>query len=473
MKRLRDHSPRCTQMTGGNGMVKKRGGVRANSRAAAGKSMKSLLALGMIAAVVTACSGNGPGSAAGTADGGGKAAEKSKEPVELTFYSESGDFDADGFMKMFGKKIKEKFPHVTPRFIPRVTGTSMEKLITSGETLDIVYLSSGQTNFLTDVQLQYDISELIKTNKYDIGRLEPTAVDIQRLLANGGIYGLPVFNNTITTFYNKDLFDKFGVAYPKDGMTWDDMYDLARKMARTDGTQKYQGFTLSMSHNMLVNQLSIPYTDKQNKVTFTTDEFKKLFDMWTRFYHLPGNEVDSKTVSYSVQVDKFDKEKSIALYLGLAALGPARFKENLNWDVVSFPEWKDKPGIGPQPYPTYFYITKMSKKKEAAFEVVAYLTSDEFQRHLARNGLFPALKNRDAMKEFGQDIPYLKTKNFNSFLPKKFASPAAPSAFVSIGAKHLTTAFNAVSLKTKDVNTALREAEEAANKEIQTKLSGN
>ncbi|MEF3303992.1 ABC transporter substrate-binding protein [Paenibacillus sp. GYB003] len=430
------------------------------------------VAIALLAAVVSACSGGGGGGGGSTPDGGGKAAEK-KEPVELTFYSESGDFDTEGFMNMFGNKIKEKFPHVTPRFIPRVTGTSMEKLITSGETLDIVYLSSGQTNFLTDVQLQYDISELIKTNKYDLSRLEPTTIDIQKMLAGGGIYGLPVFNNTITMFYNKDLFDKFGVAYPKDGMTWDAVYDLARQLARTDGSVKYQGFTLSMSHNMLVNQLSIPYTDKQNKVTFASDEFKKLFDMWTKFYHLPGNEVDSKTVSYTVQVNKFDQEKTIAIYLGLAALGPARFKDNFNWDVVSFPEWKDKPGIGPQPYPTYFYITKMSKKKEAAFEVISYLTSDEFQRHLARNGLFPALKNRDAMKEFGQDIPYLKTKNAAGFLPKTFAPPAAPSPFVSIGAKHLTTAFNSVLLKQKDINTALREAEEAANKEIQTKLSGN
>jgi hypothetical protein len=37
----------------------------------------------------------------------------------------------------------------------------------------------------------------------------------------------------------------------------------------------------------------------------------------------------------------------------------------------------------------------------------------------------------------------------------------------------LTAAFNSVSLKEKDINTALREAEEAANKEIQTKLSGS
>ncbi|MEF3313380.1 extracellular solute-binding protein [Paenibacillus sp. GYB004] len=429
----------------------------------------------LISSVAAACSGGSTGTGAGQNPGtdGSKPAVKNQDPIELVFYSTSGDFDNEGFMNMFGKKIKEKFPHITPKFIPRTAGVTIPNMVTAGETLDILYFSSGQTNELLDVQLQYDISDLIKQNKYDLGRLEPTTVDIQRLIAGGGIYGLPVFNNTITMFYNKDLFDKFGVAYPKDGMTWDAVYDLSKQMARTDGDTKYQGFTLSMSHNMLVNQFSIPYTDKQNKVNFTSDEFRKLFDMWTRFYHLPGNEVTKQTVSYGVQVDKFDKEKSTAIYLGLAALGPARFKDNFNWDVASFPEWKEKPGIGPQPYPSYFYVTNTSKHKEQAFDVIAWLTSDEFQRHLARNGLFPTLTNRDVMKDFGQDVPYLKTKNFNSFMPKTFASPAMPSKFVSIGAKHLTTAFNSVSLKEKDINTALREAEEAANKEIQTKLSGS
>ncbi|WP_158606689.1 ABC transporter substrate-binding protein [Paenibacillus ginsengarvi] len=431
----------------------------------------AMTAAALLASLVAACS-SGSGTTSGKETESGVKAPEKKEPIELTFYSESGDHDTEAFMKLFGNKIKEKFPYITPKFIPRVAGTSIENLITAGQTLDILYLSSGQTNFLTDSRLEFDISEHIKKNKYDLNRLEPTTIDIQKLLANGGIYGLPVFNNTMTMFYNKDLFDKFGVAYPKDGLSWDQVYDLVKPLSRTDGGVQYQGFTLSMSHSMLVNQFSIPYTDNQNKVNFTSDQFKKLFDMWTRFYHLPGNEVDSKTVSYSVQVNKFDQEKSIAVYLGLAALGPARFKENLNWDVASFPEWKEKPGIGPQPYPSYFYITNMSKKKDDAFEVIAYLTSDEFQSHLAKNGMFPTLKNRDVMKDFGKDVPYLSKKNINAFLPKTFAPPAKPSPHTAIGAKHLTTAFNAVLLKQKDINTALREAEEAANKEIQTKLSG-
>ncbi|CAG7653284.1 hypothetical protein PAESOLCIP111_06733 [Paenibacillus solanacearum] len=440
------------------------------SRKAKGTMIRKFVIWGLLfplISTVSACMGTKGGD-----EGGGKAAEGKKEPVELVFYSTSGDFDTDGFMTMFGNKIKEKYPYVTPKFIPYGKDTSPDKLLTAGEPLDIMYLSSGQTRYLLDYEIQYDISELIKKYKYDLSRMEPTTVEIQRMIANGGIYGLPVYNNTMTMFYNKDLFDRFGVMYPKDGLTWDELYELAKVMSRFDGAQQYQGITLSLAHTMPTNQFSIPYTDSHNKVNYTSGDFKKLFTAWTRFYQLTGNEVNKKTVSYTVQVNAFDKDKTIAMFLGLAALGPARFKEVLNWDVASFPVFQEKPEIGPQPYPTYFYITKTSKHKDVAFEVISYLTSDEFQLHLARNGLFPALKSRDAMKEYGQNIPFLKNKNMNGFLPKQFAPPAKPSTFQSVAHTPLHGAFDAVLLKEKDINTALREAEEKANKAVEAQLAG-
>ncbi|MDF2723988.1 MAG: hypothetical protein K0Q59_3663, partial [Paenibacillus sp.] len=285
------------------------------------KIAKNTAIIGLMAAMATACSSGGSTDSKSAGDTKGatetKAPEKNKEPITLNFYSTSGDYDSAAFMKMFGDKIQAKFPYITVKHIDRVAGVSVENLITAGQTLDIMYLSIGQTNELTNVKLEYDISNLIKANKFDTSRLEPTTVELQKLVANGGMYGLPVFNNTITTYYNKDLFDKFGVGYPKDGNTWDDIYDLTKKVARTDGGIQYQGFTLSMSHNMLVNQYSIPYTDKDNKVLFNTDPFKKLFETWTKFYHLPGNEVTDKTVNYTTQVNSFDKERTTAMFLGL------------------------------------------------------------------------------------------------------------------------------------------------------------
>lgn len=430
-------------------------------------SVATVLGISMLAA------GCGGDNQTGTKQDPVEAAKPKSDPVELVFYSTSGDLDEAGFMSTFGEPIRKKFPHVTPKYIVYGTDTRLDKLVTSGETLDILYFSSGQIKALSEYGLQYDISELIKLYKYNLDNMEPTTVELMRQIADGGIYGLPVFNNTVSLFYNKDLFDKFGVSYPQDGLFWDDLVSIARRMARTDGGEKYQGFTLSMNHNMLVNQLSIPYTDAQNKISYTSDSFQKLFTTWTQFYKLPGNEVDKSNVAYGKQWAAFSEGHKIAMFMGLAALGPTRLKDTFNWDVAEFPQWKEKPGVGPQPYPTYFNITKTSKHKEQAFEVIAYLTSEEFQRQLVRQGLFPVLKDRAAvMQDFGANLPFMKNKNNNAFLPKKFASPVKPSEFQAAVHPALNKAFEAVLLGSKDINTALRDAAEEAEKAIQTQLSG-
>jgi multiple sugar transport system substrate-binding protein len=433
-----------------------------------------LLIAAMLAsgAVMTGCAGK-PQQAADGKAGGTQGGDVKRDPIELVFYSTSGDFDESGFNKTFGGKIKEKFPHVTPKFIALTKDTALDKLITAGQPIDIMFNSIGQTSeTLLNYKMEYDVSDLIKKNGYDLSRLEPVTVDIGRQIAGGGLYGLPVFTTTTALYYNKDLFDKFGVAYPKDGMTWDDLYELAKKMSRADGQLQYRGLGISFSHTSLLNQKSIPYVDpKTNKATFTDDGFKSVFDMLTKLYDIQNNGVDKDTVGYTKQLQFFEKDQTTAMFLALSTLGSVRFKEGLNWDVVSYPVYKDQPNVGPQSYPTYFYINNTSKHKDDAFSVISYLTSDEFQRHLAMNGIFPVLKNRDAMKAYGQEIPFMKNKNTQSFLPKQFAPAAPVSKFQSIAFNNLNNAYNAVLLKQKDINTALREQEEKTNKDIEAQLN--
>src|ERR1051325_4721750 len=54
--------------------------------------------------------------------------------------------------------------------------------------------------------------------------------------ADGKLYGLPSDFSTIVMFYNQDLFDKYGVEYPREDWTWSDYLDKARQLTRdTDG----------------------------------------------------------------------------------------------------------------------------------------------------------------------------------------------------------------------------------------------
>jgi multiple sugar transport system substrate-binding protein len=61
---------------------------------------------------------------------------------------------------------------------------------------------------------------------------------------DGKILGMPVGYTTHVVYFNKDLFDKAKVEYPKAGWTWDDLKAAAAKL--TDKKAKIAGFAFSM-----------------------------------------------------------------------------------------------------------------------------------------------------------------------------------------------------------------------------------
>ena len=67
------------------------------------------------------------------------------------------------------------------------------------------------------------------TSVYLPGLLDPGIVD-------GQLYFLPKDYSTLAVYYNKTIFDEYGVAYPEDGWTWDDLLSTAQALTQdTDG----------------------------------------------------------------------------------------------------------------------------------------------------------------------------------------------------------------------------------------------
>jgi len=417
--------------------------------------------------VLTACGG---GNTPPAANAPAPVEEKKKDPVELVFYSQVADYDQT-FMDTFGNMIQTKFPHVTVKHLP-AGSNKIADVVASGQTIDVMFMSIGQADSLTTYDYQYDISEMIKTSKYDLSKLEPSAVELQKGFANNGMYGLPVFTNTLGLFYNKNLFDKFGVEYPKDGLNWDQLKDLAKRLSRTEGGVSYKGLVMSSSANIVLNQYSAAYIDPATKKSiFTTDSFKKAFELLTSVSKIPGNELTAQTWSLAEQQKMFFQNQNAAMLLHFVVLSLSTLKDQFDWDIATFPQLADKPGVGPQSYPTYFYVTKTSKHKQDAFDVIAYLTTEEFQNHLAKKGMLPILKDRVAgMSQFGQDVPTLKNKNVKALLPEKFAPSALTKVEVvkaqSPGHTAYFEAYQNTVLGQKDTNTALREAGEKLDQKL-------
>ncbi|UUZ94806.1 extracellular solute-binding protein [Paenibacillus sp. P25] len=427
-----------------------------------------ILSMGLSAAViVSGCKGGGGGEPKKDSDAAGTG---SQEAVTLTFFTAQNSVYADesGFENEIGQYIKKKFPNVTIQHIHRGKGQDYADLIAAGTIPDIVLeASSNIVSKVKEFDLASDMSDLVKKYNFDLSRLDEAAVaQVRNADPEGRLYGSPFTLSNIVMFYNKDLFDKFGVPYPKDGMTWDEIYELAKKMTRTvDGTG-YKGFSAHPGVMMAYNQLSLTPLDlKENKAAVGTEEWKRLVENFKRFYDIPGNEYTS--------VDDFPKgQTAIAVHVAEKVTSWYNANKDLKFDLASPPSFKELPGTGMQPNTYSLFITKGSRYKDQAFQIIQYLLSDEVQSELSRQGIVTPLKSKAVRDLYGQSLLQLKGKNTGAVYYSKNAPPPAPrQSGLVYYAVNTGKIFDNIYKGGMDLNTSLRSVEEEANLAIQQLLT--
>lgn len=402
---------------------------------------------------------------------GQAAAETKKEPVDLTFYNPATGFTEAAFMEKYGKALQQKFPYMRLHYIQSGKGTSLPELIAAGTAVDVVLstVSNLHSTFLAS-HMEYDLTGLIKKYGIDLNQFEPASVELMKQISGGGMYGLPNSAGAgIHLLYNKDIFDRFGVAYPRDGMTWDELYELAKKMTRTMEGINYTGFGTSFQHIYLTNQLSASGIDpKTNKSLFASDEkWTAIAQNMLRFYQIPGNQLDAGHVSQSAQLNAFIKDHTTAMYVG--GWIPAD-NVDYDWGIVRLPEFTQLPGVGTQVLPEYYLVSNTSKYKDDAFQAIAYLTtSKDFAVERAKKGDISALKpTAEIKKVLYEDVPYLKQSNIiNARTPEKYAAPSLMTPYNAIAVSKFASAMESlITGKVTDINTALRMAAEETDKAI-------
>ncbi|TMV44733.1 extracellular solute-binding protein [Paenibacillus mesophilus] len=426
-------------------------------------------AVGVSLVFVSACSGGG-GATTGEAPVKGTAPSvKQDEPANLVVYSNSGD-SVESWNERFGNALKQKFPNYTIKYIQKTKEVGLKELLTNGETIDLYWDSiGGFASTVLDSGLQYDMTELMKSRGVNFSNMEPTVADSVKLIDPAKVYGIPVFNNNMVLYYNKDVFDKFGVPYPKDGMTWNEAIKLGERLTRYDGKQ-YIGLSSSQTHMLLMNQLSIPFVDPvKGTPTIASDgKWREFFD--TVFVgpakaagYKEYMEAHKSVIPYR---DEFLKEKEVAMFAWLSSIifvFPDEFN-SMKWDMVSLPTFEKLPNIGSQAYPTYFTVTNMSKQKEQAMNVIQYLISDDMQKQLSRKGVMPVLKDESIQKLYGQESAF-KEKRLQAAFYNKFAPIPAKTRYESLLLTPYAKAVPKVIL-TDDANTVFRATEEETAKKI-------
>ena len=223
------------------------------------------LAAAMAIVLLTAGCGGGKESGAkteGTATPGSNKPAEPAKPVKLLVITPQGG-NMEWFMTRYGSQIQKKYPNYEFEVVESV-GNNVQNLVIEQRKVDLII--SSVNNYRASLLDLYggDISDLIAKQKYDLSRLEPSYIEAAKV--NGkNQNGLPLYDLRLALYYNKDIFDKFGVPYLKNHMTWEEVAEVATKLTRNDGGVQYRGFVASPNPLLVVNPLSIPYTDEKGE----------------------------------------------------------------------------------------------------------------------------------------------------------------------------------------------------------------
>ena len=123
--------------------------------------------------------------------------------------------------------------------------TKIQTLWASGDAAaipDVAFLSPIQGYAASGVLEPLD--GFIAATGYDTSDYWPALLD--SAVFEGTIYGLPRDIGLEVLYYNKDIFDELGVAYPDDSWTWDDLLAAAEQLTEVTGAGRVIRHALGM-----------------------------------------------------------------------------------------------------------------------------------------------------------------------------------------------------------------------------------
>ncbi len=128
--------------------------------------------------------------------------------------------------------------------------TLLEAGASGGQMPDVFWMHSNTAQMYMENDLLLPLDDYIAADDaIDLDNYYEGIVDLYNRDDNGVQYALPKDHDTIALLYNKAIFDKYGVDYPTDDWTWEDLRDAAAKITEAGAADGIYGYAINSSNN--------------------------------------------------------------------------------------------------------------------------------------------------------------------------------------------------------------------------------
>lgn len=262
----------------------------------------------------------------------------------------------------------------------------------------------------------YALDDVIKQDHFDVDNILPSVLETIKEKGGGKLYGLSPTFSSQAIYYNKDLFEKYGVPLPKNQMSWEELFELAKRFP-TDGQgeQRIYGFAPAYTFNggkdtgfYYMNSIGatkgLSFVDPESmKVTLNTDAWKNVLHLTAdalksgAFYSgqnsepmNPGQPITiqdyykrnmfitgkvAMTLDSSYMLDNIERSKDV-----LKDVAP------VNWDLVTVPVDPQNPDVSNSVNVTnMFAVHAQVQHLRAAWELVKFINSEEMGKYYSKS----------------------------------------------------------------------------------------
>jgi len=272
--------------------------------------------------------------------------------------------------------------HVTFNIVPGDYGTAMQTAFASGTYPDVFYVDAGKFYDWAKAGVLANGKDMIE----DPSGIYPALA--AGFTYNGDLYCPPKDFSTLALEYNKDMFDKAGVAYPTADWTWDDLKNAAQKLTTTDADgNPVTGLILPADFNrwlpFLYQAGGAPF-DASGAGTFNTDAAKQAIEYYnglvTDGYASTPDKVDSGWGG-----EALGKNRAAMVMEGNWVIEFLKSTyPDLKWGVSELP--KGSAGQATMAYTVCYAVGAATKNADAAWKLVNFLTGKDGEQWVGEKG---------------------------------------------------------------------------------------
>ena len=273
------------------------------------------------------------------------------------------------------------------------------QLTGSGSDFDVVTIKDvpGYTTLVNKGVLE-PLDEYITKDGVDLAAFKGLTDQIK---VDDKLYELPFRSDFWVMFYNKDLFDAAGVAYPTNDMTFEEYDALARSLTNTEPGQEVYGAHYHTWRSAI--QLFGILDGKNSIIDGTYDFLKPYYEM------MLAQQEDGVCQDYATLKTSnlhysgaFSQGNVAMMNMGtwfistlIEKVKSGEYTDCANWGMVKYPHAE-----GVEPGSTLATITALAipttaKDKDMSWDFIKFVCGEEGADILASTGTIPAIMTDD------------------------------------------------------------------------------